>query len=166
MVYFTFFAVLVKYTDATLFSSWMPNIDLRPLHIDEVKDEVQGKKSKQLWGAYQVAAEGNDLQHYKDLLAQHEEDMREEAAAAEAAAEEKAAKVAKKGSKKSKATTEDEDTVMDDEEPVVEEEAEEGGKKAKASKKRKKDAESEGEGAKVGGESFPYACRTLISYSP
>jgi len=128
----------------------MPNVDLKPLHTDEVKDVEQGKKPKQLWGAYEVAAEGHDLQYFKDLLAQHEVDMREEAAAAEAAAEEKAAKAEKKKSaKKSKATVSDDDTEMmdDDADPEAEEE---GAKKPKSTKKRKKDAESDGEGGKVG----------------
>jgi len=134
----------------------MPNVDLRPLDTEELKNETQGKKSKQLWGAYQVAAEGHDLQHFKDVLATHEEELREDAAAAEAAAEEKAAKAAaKKSGKKSKASA-DEDTVMEDDEDAADEEEEEGGKKAKASKKRKKDAESEGEGAKVGVDSRHY----------
>ena len=47
-----------------------------PLDVDEVKDTVergdQGKKSKALWSAYQVGAEGHDLQWFKDLLEEHE----------------------------------------------------------------------------------------------
>jgi hypothetical protein len=139
------------YTDAPRHSSWIANTDLTPLSIDEVKDESQGKKSKALWGAYQVAAEGHELEHFKTLISEHEEQMREDQAQAEAEAaeEEKAPKKAAKKTKKSKATADDEDTVMDDDEPAAEEAEEEGGKKTKASKKRKKEAESEGEGAKV-----------------
>lgn len=135
-----------------LCSSWTPNVDLKPLDFAEVDNAEQGKKTKQLWGAYELCRERHGLQHFKDLLAEHEEAMREEAAEIEKMEAEnvaKAEKAEKKAKRKSKAADEvvDEDIAMEDGD--VEEEADAPAKKAKASKKRKKDAESDGEAAKV-----------------
>jgi len=127
----------------------MPNVDLTRLQPDEVKNAEQGKKGKALWNAYDVAKEQNDLQWYKDLLRQHEQDLADETEEQARRQTEKEAKKEKKAKRKSKdVAADDEDTQMDDaeEEPAV---AEDAPKEKKASKKRKKDVESEGESIKV-----------------
>ena len=127
----------------------MPNVDLTRLHLDEVKNAEQGKKGKALWNAYDVAKEGNDLQWFKDLLRQHEQDLADETEELARLQTEKEAKKEKKANRKSKnVAADDEDTQMDDaeEEHVT---AEDTPKEKKPSKKRKKDVESEGESMKV-----------------
>ena len=124
------------------FSAWQVNTELAPLDMDDVKKvlekEDRGKKSKDLWAAYQVAAENHDLAYFKNLLQDHEKNLQkiqEELAAKEA---EKAAKAAKKKAKEEKAAEEDVD--MDGAEDT------QPSKPKSASKKRKKDAaEIEGE---------------------
>jgi len=93
-------------------------------------------KTKSLILAHKVAAEGHDLQYFKNMLLEHEqalaadeEAIRERDAAKEAA---KAAKKEKKPKRKSEAA--DEDVEME----VVEDDS-------KKSKKRKKAAESDDE---------------------
>lgn len=125
-----------------------------PLDLDEVKETVakgdQGKKSKALWAAYQVAAEGRTLEWFKELLEEHETSRKatEEAAIAAkeeqiAAEEEKKAKkeAAKEAKKKSKASGENGDVEMED--------ADAGIEKKKPSKKRKKE-DGEADTPKVG----------------
>lgn len=127
----------------------MTNVDLTRLDLDEVKNAEQGKKGKALWNAYDVAKDGNDLQWYKDLLRQHEQDLADETEELARLQTEKEAKKEKKAKRKSKdVPADDEDTQMDDaeEEPATTEDAL---KEKKASKKRKKDVESEGESTKV-----------------
>ena len=89
--------------------------------------------------AYAVGAEGHDLQHFKELLADHQRALEQEheemeaQAAAKAAA--KAAREAKKNKRKSMDIVDDEDVEMED--------ADEEEHKPKSSKKRKKDAEAD-----------------------
>ncbi|KAF2187750.1 hypothetical protein K469DRAFT_725217 [Zopfia rhizophila CBS 207.26] len=124
--------------------AWQVNTDLQPLDIDAIKQEVeggnQGKKSKALWEAYQIAAEGHDLPWFKEMLENHEK-------AVQADFEEKAAAEAKKQEKKEKAKRKS--TAAEESEDVEMEDADEDGttstKKAKASKKRKKEVDSDGE---------------------
>lgn len=117
------------------------NTHLQSIDIDEIKKEVESgnsqKKTKALWSAYEVAAEGHDLQYFKDLLVNHEQ-------ALQADAEEKAAKQEKKAKRKSTAAEEVEDVEMEDADENVE-----ASTKKKQSKKRKKDVESDGETEKV-----------------
>ena len=126
-------------------SAWMPNTQLTKLDPSECADSGNKKLAVKLKEAYGIAAEGHDLDHFKELLRQHDEELRayeqeqrelEEKKAAEAA--EKAEKKAEKERRKSKAGDE-----MD-----VDGEG-------KPTKKRKKEAGSDGEGPKV---------RYLISY--
>jgi hypothetical protein len=125
--------------------AWQVNTEMFPFDIEEVKKDVesgnQGKKSKQLWEAYQIAAEGHDLAHFKDMLAAHESAMQEDVEQKEQKKKEKAEKSAKR---KSTAPDDSEDVEMgeagDDATPA---------KKAKVSKKRKKDDQSDGETEKV-----------------
>ncbi|KAF2806825.1 uncharacterized protein BDZ99DRAFT_86153 [Mytilinidion resinicola] len=130
--------------------SWQVNTDLQPIDMDDLKKEVednnQGKKTKALWEAYQVAAEEHDLAWFKHMLAEHEKATLAESAAFEEQAE-KAATTKKekkeKGGRRKSAPVVDEDVEMEDGA-----EGEAAPKKAKATKKRKKDAESDAEGEK------------------
>ncbi|KAL3465351.1 hypothetical protein BJX64DRAFT_63719 [Aspergillus heterothallicus] len=123
--------------------AWIPNTDLASLDPTACKDISEKGKSKALVAAYNVAAENNDLAHFKDLLADHqraiqqEEEEKEAQAAAKAAA--KAATKAEKESKKNKRKS------MQIDDDVDMEDVEEGDKAPKSSKKRKKDAEAEDE---------------------
>jgi len=109
--------------------------------------------SKSLQQAYSIATEAHDLDYYKRLLAEFQEESarleaeaekkQEEAEAKAAAKAEKDAKAKdgeakdkKKKARKSKAADEDDVEMEDAEAP-------------KSSKKRKKDADSDGEGPKV-----------------
>lgn len=122
--------------------AWQVNTELQPLHLEEVKKVVasgsDSKKSKALWNAYTIAAEGHDLDYFKELLSSHEQAMQADVEEKEAAAE---AKQNKKAKRKSTAVEEPEDVDMEDADEVAASSA----KKPKATKKRKKDAESEGE---------------------
>jgi hypothetical protein len=120
-------------------SAWIPNTDLTPLDPATCKDVSEKGKSKQLIAAYHVAAENNDLAHFKDLLADHQRAIQQEEEEMEAQAAAKAAAKAEKESKKNKRKS------MDIHDDVDMEDAEEGGKAPKSSKKRKKDAEAEDE---------------------
>ncbi|KAF2662820.1 hypothetical protein K491DRAFT_3413 [Lophiostoma macrostomum CBS 122681] len=124
--------------------AWQVNTELQPFDLETVKQEVQAgntkKLKKSLWYAYQIAAEGNDLDYFKGVLNQHEKELQDWA-------EEKAAAEAKKQEKKEKATKRKSTAAEDSEDVEMEDVGEdgEGATKKKASKKRKKDAESDGE---------------------
>lgn len=101
--------------------------------------------------AYKVAAEGHDLQYFKNLLADHQRAIQQEAEEREAAAAEKAALKAQKEAAKEAAKEEKKKkrkSVAAETEDVEMADAEEGDKKAKT-KKRKKDAGSDVEEEKV-----------------
>lgn len=131
-------------------SAWQPNTDLIPFDLEATKKEVEtgnpGKKNKQLWEAFQIAAEGHDLNYFKDVLASHEQAIQEDDLIKEAKREEKAEKAAKKAASKRKSTAavDDEDVEMGDADDTTAASA----KKAKPSKKRKKE-DSEGDDEKV-----------------
>jgi len=120
--------------------AWQVNTDLLPLDIDEVKRAVQNNesagKNKALWSAYEVAAEEHDLDHFKSMLADHENtliELRKEEEEKEA----KKVEAAEKKAKRKSIAAVDADTEMEDAP------AEDAPKKAKTTKKRK--AEKEGE---------------------
>lgn len=122
----------------TLVSAWMPNTSLTRLDPAECEDTEKKKLAVALKGAYKLATEGHDLDYFKDLLRQHddeqralEQEQREGAERKAAEAAEKAEKKAEKERRKSKAGDEMD---VDSEKP---------------SKKRKKDAGSDGEAPKV-----------------
>ena len=71
------------------------------------------KKNKALALAYEEAAEGHDLEHYKEMLKSHEAAMNEDAEMKAAKAEEKANKKEKAGKRKSTAAV-DSDVDMED----------------------------------------------------
>jgi len=130
----------------------MPNTDLTPLDTEEIKNADRSKKSKQLLNAYDVAAEGHELEHYKQLLRDHEQALAEEKEEEEKRAQDKKEKKDKKAKRQSKSN----DTAGDGEddadmEDAPEDAAEDGEtpKAKKATKKRKKEADSEGETTKV-----------------
>ncbi|WEW58451.1 hypothetical protein PRK78_003919 [Emydomyces testavorans] len=115
--------------------AWIPNTELSPLNPEDCKNASEKSKTKGLFAAYQVAAEGHDLQYFKDMLADHQRALQEDEQTREAQAK------AKQDKKKRKSA----DVV---EEPEDEEMAVDGAEKPKSAKKRKKDVESEGESDK------------------
>ncbi|KAI4280870.1 MAG: hypothetical protein L6R38_004090 [Xanthoria sp. 2 TBL-2021] len=116
--------------------AWMPNTDLTPLETASIDPTDTKGKSKPLAAAYEKASEENDLQHYKDMLADHQKAVKEEQ---EAQAERDAKKSAKAKRKSVDASTTPAD---DDDEMDVDDEEEEPKPK---SKKRKKEVESDAE---------------------
>lgn len=114
------------------------NTDLTPLTPGE---EAPDTKKKNIVPAYEIAAEGHDLEHFKNMLREHQKDEENgEKQTVRAAAKE--AKPAKGDRKKRKSA----DVADADEgEEVDESDAD----KRKAAKKRKKDAESDAESEKV-----------------
>ncbi|KAF2146806.1 uncharacterized protein K452DRAFT_294341 [Aplosporella prunicola CBS 121167] len=133
--------------------AWQVNTDLAPLDMEDVKRAVandeQGKKSKALWDAWKVTAEGYTLEHFKEVLMEHEKALakeleskaQKEAEKAEKAAEkEKAAKTPKNKRKSKGGAAADEDVEMEDAGNETD--------TKKSNKKRKKDTDSEAEGAK------------------
>lgn len=119
-------------TDYLCYSAWVPNTQLTPLDPADCKDVSEKNKAKGLIAAYKVAAEGHDLQHFKNLLADHQAALQQEIEEAEAEENAKAEK-AKKNKRKSKGAETDVDMEDADE------------KKPKSSKKRKNEAEIEAE---------------------
>lgn len=122
----------------------MINSALKKLDPEECSPEEteKGKKAMALKEAYKVAHEAHDLQHFKDLLLQHEQEIQQYEQEEREAEERKAAADAEKAEKaEKKADKERRKSKVGDEMEVDEEE--------KASKKRKKDVNSDGEGPKV-----------------
>jgi hypothetical protein len=135
-------------------STWLVNTGLTPLDPEECNSKPTGKMTKALQQAYTIATEGHDLDHFKKILAEFQEESsrleaeaqkkQEEAEAKAAAKAEKdtkakdsEAKDKKKKPRKSTSKVNDDDVDMEDAEAP------------KSSKKRKKDADSDGEGPKV-----------------
>ncbi|OBT59068.1 hypothetical protein VE04_00988 [Pseudogymnoascus sp. 24MN13] len=119
--------------------AWTPNTDLEPLDTSVIGDVPQGKMSKSLYAAYQLASENHDLDHYKNVLREFEVSRRRDEKAAQDAIDAKeAAKEAKASAKKGKKAKE---VVQDEDEDVemADAGADEAEKedKPKASKKRK-----------------------------
>ncbi|KAI8940287.1 hypothetical protein NX059_003988 [Plenodomus lindquistii] len=124
--------------------AWQVNTELLDFDIEDVKKDVlsgkQGKKNKALWEAYQVAAEGHDLEYFKQLLDAHESALQEETAKLEEKEQLKKEKAEKATKRKSTAAAGSEDVDMED----AGDDATSSTKK-KATKKRKKTDESDGE---------------------
>ncbi|KAF1949475.1 hypothetical protein CC80DRAFT_581194 [Byssothecium circinans] len=121
--------------------AWQVNTDLSPFNMEDVKKEVESgntsKKNKALSLAYEEAAEGHDLEYYKDMLKSHEAAMNEDAEMKAVKAEEKATKKEKASKRKSTAAV-DSDVDMED----VDDAPTTGKRKGI---KRKKEDESDGE---------------------
>ena len=114
-------------------SVWIHNTDLNPLKPEDCKDVSPKGKGKQLIEAYNVAAEGHDLLHFKKTLDEHYNALQQDLDAKEAKEAEKAAKADKK-KRKSDVQVGNDDVDMEDidaDEPK------------KSSKKRKKEADEE-----------------------
>lgn len=114
-------------------SGWVSNKDLVDLDSEKVADLITPKMRKDLQLAHQIAAEGHDLDYYKDLLQQFQEELIEKQKAAEAKAA--AAATPKKSKKQAKSSADVEDVEMEDvdDEPST--------AKAKKSEKKRKNAE-------------------------
>ncbi|ETN42900.1 uncharacterized protein HMPREF1541_02058 [Cyphellophora europaea CBS 101466] len=125
--------------------AWIPNTDLADLDPEQCKNASEKGKTKALVAAYAVAAENHDLDHFKNMLAEHakameEDEIRkheEQQAKLEAKSKAKADKKKRKSEPKPKAADDDEDLEMAD----VDDSAE----VKKSSKKRKKVADSDDE---------------------
>jgi hypothetical protein len=77
---------------------------------ETVSTGVQGKRTKQLWNAFEVAAEEHDLAYFKDMLLDHERRVIQERQEQEDKEAKKLEQSAKKASRKSlPAATEDGD---------------------------------------------------------
>lgn len=111
----------------------------------DVESGNQGKKNKALWEAYQIAAEGHELSHFKQMLQAHEQAMQDDLEQREQKEQQKKEKAEKAAKRKSGVVDEAEDVDMED----AGDAAAPSAKKAKGSKKRKKDDESDGENDKV-----------------
>jgi hypothetical protein len=125
-------------------SAWHVNTELKPLDMEELKDVVakrdpsDKKFTKDLWGAYEVAAEEHDLDYFKGMLVEHEKNLiqlREE----EAEKEQKRAEAAEKKAKRKSTVAADVegDVTMEDAA------SEEAPKKSKKTPKRKADKDVE-----------------------
>jgi len=134
-------------SDALSSSAWQVNTDIEPLDVENVREVVergeQGKKTKALWSAYEVAAEQNPLQHFKDILMDHQKAVVQEQEKADEAAARKAEKAAKKEKRKSKDAVDDEDVEMEDAVDVA------AAKKPKSKKRKKEATDEEDEPEKV-----------------
>ncbi|KAK8028030.1 hypothetical protein PG991_005086 [Apiospora marii] len=120
--------------------SWTRNTDLAELDPETVKDLISAKMRKDLQQAHSLAAEQNELDHYKQVLLDFQDAKLADEEAKAAKAQAKKEKTEKKSSnKKSEATAVDDDDDIemgdagDDDVPV---------KKTKSSKKRKAEEET------------------------
>lgn len=114
----------------------MPNTDLTPLDTAAIDPDDTKGKTKPLAAAYAKASEENDLQHFKEMLADHQMAVKEEQEAQAERDAKKATKTKRKSIDASAAAADDEDEMDVDED--------EEAPKPK-SKKRKKEADSDGE---------------------
>jgi regulator of protease activity HflC (stomatin/prohibitin superfamily) len=134
-------------------STWLVNTGLTPLDPEECNSKPSGKMTKALQEAYSIATEGHDIDHFKKILADHQEELARLEAEAQKKQEEAEAKAAAKAEKDAKAKDAAADkkkkprksTSKVDEDDVEMEDAE----APKSSKKRKKEPDSDGEGPKV-----------------
>ncbi len=124
------FTLCNAYLLTAISSSWTPNTDLSELDPTTVADIVTAKMRKDLQAAHLLAAEGHDLDYYKNVLREFEEQR-----LAKAEAKKSKAKTPKKSSK---AADDDGDVDMED----VEDEAGESTEKKSKSKKRKAEDEN------------------------
>lgn len=95
-----------------IFSGWVSNKDLIDLDPEKVLDQINAKMRKDLVLAHELAEQHHDLDYYKGVLQQFQEELIEKQQAAEAKAA--AAAAAKTSKKKSKAAAVDDDLEMED----------------------------------------------------
>ncbi|KAI9845836.1 MAG: hypothetical protein M1837_004516 [Sclerophora amabilis] len=123
---------------------WIANTDLTDLNLDTIEEQAEKAKSKGLKAAYLVAAERNDLAHFKDVLRDHDNALQ-----ADLEAKAERAKKAKSKRKSDVVKEESEDVEMEDVEDEAALDENEVGEVSKSkSKKRKKEVESDGEATK------------------
>ncbi|MCJ1478485.1 hypothetical protein MMC13_007165 [Lambiella insularis] len=120
--------------------AWIINTELSPLTPEECKEVIEKGKSKSLLAAYKIAAQGHDLAHFKEMLAEHMAAMQEDAEA-------KAERDAKKASKAKRKSGEVSAALIDEDADEMDVDDEEGEAKPK-SKKRKKSLDSDEAGDK------------------
>ena len=103
-------------------SAWIPNTELAPLDVDSeaVKNPVEKGKSKTLLQAYKKASENEDLDHFKAVLADHQNALEQDMKEREELEKERAAKKAKKAARKSDAVVEDADEMDVDDDAEAE----------------------------------------------
>ena len=138
-------------------SAWIPNTELAPLDVgsEAVTNPVEKGKSKSLLQAYKKAADNEDLDHFKAMLADHKKAVEADEKEREELEKERAAKKAKKASRKSEATVDDEDEMdIDEDVPPAK----------PRSKKRKKADDSEDMDEKVGLISLELKSCTIADY--
>ncbi|KAK6435130.1 hypothetical protein LTR95_008681 [Oleoguttula sp. CCFEE 5521] len=131
---------------------WLINSSLKPLDPEECHTKPQGKMTKALTEAYRIATEKHDLEYFKKILRDFDEETVRIAAEVAQKEEEAAARAAEKAEKASEESVETEGKEKKkkaprkskggDDEDVEMEDAD----APKSTKKRKKDAESDGEG--------------------
>lgn len=92
-------------------SGWVSNKDLITLDPEKVLDQINGKMRKDLQAAHELASESHDLDYYKGVLQQFQDELIEKQKAAEAKA---AAAATPKSSKKKAKAIVDEDVDMED----------------------------------------------------
>lgn len=133
--------------------AWMVNTSLSPLDPAECKEKPKGKMTKALTSAYELAAEGHDLQYFKDLLVKWQE---EEQAIQKEMAEVEARRLEEKAVREAKPEVEDEAHVKEKKKKKAPRKSKGGdgdvemadADAPKSLKKRKKEAESDAEGVK------------------
>lgn len=121
-------------------SGWIPNYDLIDVDMDTIGD-VPTTMRKDLFAAHKLAAEKHNLDYFKEVLKNFEEQRRADLEAKEAA---KAAKKSNKGKRKSKAGADaeaNEDVEMPD--APADAESEGAGEENKKSKTKKRKADEE-----------------------
>ncbi|KAL8672175.1 MAG: hypothetical protein Q9168_003339 [Polycauliona sp. 1 TL-2023] len=124
--------------------AWMPNTALNPLETAAIDPADTKGKSKPLIAAYVKASEENDLQHYKDMLADHQKAVEEEQEAQKEAQTERDTKKSTKSTKSKRKSVDASATPAGDDGDEMDVDEEEEEPKPK-SKKRKKEVESDAE---------------------
>ena len=124
---------------------------------EDCKDVPEKGKGKALLSAYEIAAEGHDLEYFKTVLDEHAAAMQADIDAKDAREAEKAAKADRK-KRKSEAKNTAEDVDMEDADAEVE--------SKKSSKKRKKEVdEDEDEDEKVSSNDCSHTARSDSDHS-
>lgn len=131
-------------------SAWMLNTELTPLDVESVTNPSEKGKSKVLLRAYEKAAEQNDLNHFKEMLIDHQKAIQEDQ---EAQAEREAKRTSKVKRKSTDVAAQAEDVDHMD----LDQEASEAKPR---SKKRKKEVDSEAGDEKVRSSSY------IVRHSP
>lgn len=117
----------------------MPNSELTPLDVESLKETPEKGKGKVLLKAYEKAAEQNDLDHFKEMLVDHQKAIQEDQEA-------QAEREAKKANKSKRKSVDGAALVGDADDMEIDDEVVEAKLK---SKKRKKEIDSDAGDGKV-----------------